>query len=187
MSDLFSTHNSNSESFYHKAIKRLLYKSISENSKNVKEKSLEKYINNRRADVYFRLNSGKQIVIEVQNSKISVKELIQRTEHYNESGIYVLWILYGNGACTASPKFPQDKKNIKISQLENFLHWMYSGRVYYVNFNFYENKTTISIPFALHFSLSSKKKKQKLFRTKFESYYIKNVNFACIPSWNLVV
>ena len=76
MSDLFSTHNSNSESFYHKAIKRLFFKFISENSKNVTEKSLEKNINNRRADVYFRLNSGKQIVIEVQSSKISVKELI---------------------------------------------------------------------------------------------------------------
>ncbi|MFW9900715.1 MAG: competence protein CoiA family protein [Candidatus Thorarchaeota archaeon] len=186
MSDLFSTHSSNSESFYHKAIKRLFFKFISENSKNVREKSLEKNINNRRADVYFRLNSGKQIVIEVQSSKISVKELIQRTKDYNKSGIYVLWILYGNGACIASPKFPQDKKNLKISHLENFLHWMYGGRVYYVNFNFYEDKITISIPFALHFSLSSKKKNQTIFWTKFESYYIKNVNFAKIPSWNLL-
>ena len=186
MSNLYSTHHSNSESFYHKAIKRLFFKCISENSKNAREKSLEKYISNRRADVYFRLNSGKEIVIEVQNSKISIKELLERTKHYNRHGVYILWILYGNGACTASPKFPQDKKNIKISQLENFLHWMYGGRVYYVNFNFNDDKTTISIPFALHFSLSAKKKNQKIFWTKFESYYIKNVNFTRIPSWNLI-
>lgn len=186
MSNLLFTHNAKSESFYHKAIKRLFFKFISENNKNVREKSLEKYINNRRADIYFRLNSGEQIVVEVQNSKIPVKEIIDRTEHYNKSGIYVLWILYGNGSCTTSPKFPQDKKNVKISPVENFLHRMYGGRVYYVNFNFYEHKTTISAPFALHFSHSSNKKNRKIFRTRYESYYVKNVNFAKIPSWNLL-
>ncbi len=186
MSNLLSTHNTKSESFYHKAIKRLFFKFISEYNKNVREKSLEKYINNRRADVYFRLNSGEQIVVEVQNSKISVKEIIDRTEHYNKMGIYVLWILYGNGSCVASPKYPQDKKNVKISPVENYLHKTYGGRVYYVNFNFYEDKTTISAPFALHFSDSLNKKNQKIFRTKYESYYIKNVNYTKIPSWNLL-
>ncbi len=186
MSNLLSIHNSKSESFYHKAIKRLFFKFISEKNKNIIEMSLEKYIYNRRADVYFRLNSGEQIVVEVQNSKISVKEIVERTEHYNKIGVYVLWILHGNGSCTASPKFPHDENDIKINQVENFLHWMYGGRVYYVNFNFYKEKTTISIPFALHFSPSSKKKNHKMFRTKFESYYIKNVNFARIPSWNLL-
>ncbi len=186
MSNLFSTHNAKSESFYHKAIKRLFLKFISENNKNVREKSLEKYINKRRADVYFRLNSGEQIVVEVQNSKITVKEIVARTNHYNKMGIYVLWILYGNGSCIASPKYPQDKKNIKISPAENFLHRMYGGRVYYVNFNFYEEKTTISAPFALHFSHSSNKKNRKIFRTKYDVYYIKNVNYTKIPSWNLL-
>ena len=186
MSNLLSTHNSKSESFYHKAIKRLFFKFISENNKNIKEKSLEKYINNRRADVYFRLNSDEEIVVEVQNSKIAVKEILDRTENYNKSGIYVLWILYGNGACVGSPKFPLDKENVKISVVENFLHRMYGGRVYYVNFNFYENKTTISIPFALHFSHSSNKKNQKMFQTKYENFYIKNINHVKIPSWNLL-
>ena len=63
---------------------------------------------------------------------------------------------------------------------------MYGGRVYYVNINFYENKTTISIPFALHFSFSLNKKKRKIFRTKYENYYLKNSNFTKIPSWNLL-
>jgi len=186
MSNLVLTHSTKSESFYHKAIKRLIFKYISENSKNIVEKSLEKYIGNRRADVYFRMNSGKQIVVEVQNSNISVKELIGRTEHYTKNGIHVLWILYGQGTCVASPKFPEDKKNVKISMVESFLHGMYGGRVYYVNINFHKDKTIISVPFALHFSLSSIKKNRKVFRSKFESYYVKNVNFTKIPSWNLL-
>jgi hypothetical protein len=69
--------------------------------------------------------------------------------------------------------------------VERFLHRMYGGRVYYVNINFYEHKTTISAPFALHFSFSSNKKNHKIFRAKYESYYIKNVNFAKIPSWTI--
>lgn len=186
MSNILSTLNAKSESFYHKAIKRLCFKFISENNKNVREKSLEKYINKRRADVYFGLNSEEQIVIEVQNSKISVKEIIARTTHYNKRGIYVLWILYGNGSCIASPKYPEDKKNVRISPVENYLHRMYGGRVYYVNFNFYEDKTTISTPFALHFSHSSNKKNRKMFRKKYENYYIKNINYVKIPSWNLL-
>ncbi|MCK4379814.1 MAG: hypothetical protein KAW51_01670 [Candidatus Lokiarchaeota archaeon] len=186
MSNLVLTHSTKSESFYHKAIKRLMFKYISENSKNIVEKSLEKFIGNRRADVYFRMKSGKQIVVEVQNSNITVKEIIGRTEHYTKNGIHVLWILYGQGTCVASPKFPEDKKNVKISMVENFLHGMYGGRVYYVNINFHKDKTTISVPFALHFSLSSIKKYQKVFRSKFESYYIKNVNFTKIPSWDLL-
>lgn len=186
MSNLVLSHSTKSESFYHKAIKRLIFKYISENSKNIAEKSLEKYIGNRRSDVYFRMNSGKQIVVEVQNSNITVKEIIGRTEHYTKNGIHVLWILYGQGTCVASPKFPEDKKNVKISMVENFLHKMYGGRVYYVNINFHKDKTTISVPFALHFSLSSIKKYRKVFRYKFESYYIKNVNFTKILSWNLL-
>ena len=186
MSNLLSTHNAKSESFYHKSIKRLFFKYVSENNKDIIEKSFEKYLINRRADVYFRFKSGEQIVVEVQNSYISVKDIITRTEYYNKNGIHVLWILYGQGGCVASPKFPEDRKNVKISMVENFLHGMYGGRVYYVNINFYKEKTTITPPFALHFSLSSKKKYRKIFRSKFESYYIKNVNFVKIPSWTLL-
>ncbi|MFW9970605.1 MAG: competence protein CoiA family protein [Candidatus Odinarchaeota archaeon] len=186
MSNLILNHSTKSESFYHKAIKKLIFKYISENNKNIVEKSLEKYIGNRRADVYFKMKSGEQIVVEIQNSKISIKEIINRTEHYNNSGIYVLWILYGNGSCVASPKFPEDKKNIKVSTSENFLHRMYYGRVYYVNMHFYQERITISPPFALHFSLSSNKKNHKLFQNNYENYYIKNANFTKIPSWSLV-
>ncbi|MFX0030554.1 MAG: competence protein CoiA family protein [Candidatus Hodarchaeota archaeon] len=186
MSNLLSSHSTKSESFYHKTIKRLFFKYISENNRDIIEKSVEKYINNRRADVYFRFKSGEQIVIEIQNSKIPIKEIITRTEHYNNDGIYILWVLYGDGSCVASPKVPEDKRDIKISIIENFLHRMYGGRVYYVNIHLYENKITISPPFALHFSQSSSKKYRKLFQTKFEKFYIKNVNYVKIPSWSLL-
>lgn len=186
MSNLLSTHNTKSESFYHKAIKRLFFKYITENNKGIIDKSLEKYINNRRADVYFKLITGNEIVVEVQSSKISVKEIINRTEHYNNVGIYVLWILYGNGACIASTKFAEDKMDVKISTVEKFLHRMYGGRVYYVNMNFYKDNITISPPFALHFSLSSSKKYHRMFRTKYDRYYVKNVNYTKIPNWNLL-
>lgn len=186
MTNLLSTYNAKSESFYHKAIKRLFFKFISDNNKRIIEKSLEKYINNRRADVYFKLNSGEEIVIEVQNSKISVKEIIERTEHYNNVGMYVLWVLYGNGTCVASTKSAVDKKNIKISTIENFLFKMYGGRVYYVNLTVYEEKITITPPFALYFSLSSNKKNNRIFRNRYESYYIKNVNYGKISSWNIL-
>jgi competence CoiA-like predicted nuclease len=186
MSNLLSTYNAKSESFDHKAIKRLFFKYISENNKSIIEKSLEKYINNRRADVYFRLKSGEQIVVEVQNSKISVKEIINRTEHYNNAGMYILWVLHGNGACVASPKFPEDRNKVKISSIEKYLHRLYGGRVYYVNINFYKDKITISPPFALHFSFHLNKKYQKKFRTNYEIFYIRNSNFAKIPGWNLL-
>ncbi|KKL88421.1 hypothetical protein LCGC14_1924850, partial [marine sediment metagenome] len=86
-----------SESLYHKAIKQLIFKSATEKNNPIIEKSLEKHFGNRRADVYFKLKSGEEIVVEVQNSKITVKEIKQRTEDYNKKNIFVLWILHGMG------------------------------------------------------------------------------------------
>lgn len=186
MSNLLSFYNTKSESFHHKAIKRLFFKYICNKNNEIIEKSLEKYIGNRRADVYFKLKTGKEIVIEVQSSKITIKEIIERTEQYNSAGIYVLWILHGDGACVASTKYTENRKDAKISIVESYLHRMYGGRVYYVNLKFSKDKVTISLPFALHFSLSSNKKNHKMFRKKYEHYYIKNANVAKIPSWNLL-
>lgn len=178
--------SSSSESWQHKAIKYFLYKIIVEKEKNVRDKSLEKYFHNRRADIYFKFHSGQEIVIEVQNSSISVKDIIKRTKDYNKKGIYVLWILHGEGNCVASPKFPKDKKKIRISGAESFLHKIYGGRVYYVNLNLSEQKLIISNPFALHFSYPSNKKYRQMFHTKYNHYFIRNANFSPIPSWNLL-
>ena len=176
-----------SESFYHKAIKQFIFKYVSERNRTIIEKSLEKHIDNRRADVYFKLRSGEEIVVEVQNSKITVKEIIKRTEDYNEKGIHVLWILHGKGQCVASSKFPEDQKEVKIGTAENFLHRMYFGRVYYVNIEFNEEKIMNAAPFALHFSPLFKRKKRQMFHSKYDRYFIKNVNFTKIPSWNILL
>lgn len=176
-----------SESFYHKKIKQLIFECATERNKAISDKSLEKYLNSRRADVYFKMKSGDKIAVEVQNSKITVKEIKKRTEDYTKKGIYVLWILHGMGPCVASKKRPENKRDCKISTTESFLHRIYFGRVYYVNVDINKKRgTTISTPFALHYSSSSKKKNRKMFSSHYEKYFIRNVNFMKIPNWNLL-
>ena len=174
------------ESHFHRAIKLFLYKYIYENDESIVNRSLEKYFGNRYADVYFKLDTGKELVVEVQNSKISVKEIITRTKDYNGKGIFVLWMLYGDGKCVASPKGPKDVKSIKISPAENYLHRMYGGRVYYVNLDIRRDKASLRTPFALHYSKPIKKKKQGLFKNRYDSYFICDSNFITIPSWNIM-
>ena len=174
------------ESHFHRAIKLFLYKYIYENNNSIVKRSLEKYFGNRYADVYFKLDTGKEVVVEVQNSKISVKEIIARTKDYNGKGMFVLWMLYGEGKCVASPKRPIDDKLIKISPAENYLHRMYGGRVYYVNLDIRRNKASLKTPFALHYSKPIKKRKQALFKCGYDSYFLRDSNFITIPSWSIL-
>ncbi|TFF97739.1 MAG: hypothetical protein EU547_03505 [Promethearchaeota archaeon] len=177
--------SSPSESLVHKAIKQLVFKYISRYNKGVVESSLEKYFKKRRGDVYFKLRTGEEVVVEVQNSPISVKEVIERMKDYMEKDIFVLWILSGKGNAVASKKSPEHKKNVRISPVENFLHKIYGGRVYYVNVNQRKGKITLTPPYALHFSLSDTKS-STIYKEKFTHYYIRNVNIVRIPSWNLL-
>jgi hypothetical protein len=176
---------SKSESFAHKVIKQLLYKKVLENNSNITEASLEKYFESRRADVYFKFNSGQEVVVEIQNSPITSKEITARTKDYNNRGIYVLWILYGEGRCVGSPKNPKHVKNLKISPAEIRLHQLYRGRVYYVNIKYKEDRITATLPFGLHFT-NSDNIAPILFRKRFESFFVRNVNFTYIPNWNLL-
>ena len=113
-----------------------------------------------------------------------LEEIIKRTKEYNQQGIYVLWILHCEGKCVASPKYPEHKKNVKISSVEKFLHKIYGGRVYYVRVNESKTKTTVSLPFALHFSLSDTKTWKSYYKN-YSYYYFRNSNFTFIPNWNL--
>ncbi len=174
------------ESGIHKALKVLLCQNLCENNDNIIEKSLEKYFGNRFADIYLKLNNGKEIVIEVQNSKISVKELKNRTKDYNDKDIYVLWILHGQGNCVVSPKSPKNEKEIKISPAESFLHKLYGGRVYYINLVHFKKNISLSIPFALHFSKLLNKRKRGMFRFKYMNFFYRNSNFMEIPNWKLL-
>ncbi|MFW9938754.1 MAG: competence protein CoiA family protein [Candidatus Thorarchaeota archaeon] len=174
-----------SESHFHKAIKLFLYKYIYENNSAIIERSLEKYYGNRIADIYFRLNNGKEIVVEVQNSKITISEIIQRSKDYNEKGIYILWILHGEGNCVETYKYPVDSFEIKISLAESFLHKMYGGRVYYINLNIHNERVTLSNLFALHFSKPICKKKRGFFRTRYTTYLFRDSNYTEIQNWNI--
>jgi hypothetical protein len=174
------------ESQFHRAIKLFLYKYIYEKNESIVKRSLEKYFGNRYADVYFKLDTGKEFVVEVQNSKISVKEIIARTKDYNVKGIFVLWMLYGEGKSVASSKSPKDAKAIRISPAENYLHGMYGGRVYYVNLDIRRNKASLKTPFALHYSKPIKRKYQGLFKNRYDSYFLRDSNFMTIPSWKIL-
>ena len=126
-----------------------------------------------------------EIVIEIQNSEISVKEIIDRTLDYNKKKKYVLWILNGKGRCVESFKEPCHKKKVKISPAEKLLHKLYGGRVYYINLIKYPHKTTITKPFALHFSPLNKKR-ERIYKKGFKYYYMRNANVSQIPDWNFL-
>ena len=176
---------SKSESFAHKAIKYWFYNKILENNPHVIEATLEKYFETRRADVYFKFKTGQEIVVEIQNSPITSREITTRTKDYNNRGIYVLWVFYGDGKCVGSSKSPHHLKNIKVSPAEIRLHQLYRGRAYYVNIQYQEEKFQPTHPYALHFSFSDTFS-PILFRKRFDSFFIRNVNFTFIPNWNLL-
>ena len=175
---------SKSESFAHKVIKQLIYTNILEHNLDIIDSCLEKYFETRRADVYFKFKSGEEVVVEIQNSPISSKEITARTKDYNNRGIFVLWIFYGNGKCIGSPKCPHHLKNLKISPAEMRLHQLYRGRAYYVNITYTQEKFRPTQPYALHFSFSDKYS-PTIFRKGFETFFIRNVNYTHIPNWNL--
>jgi len=173
------------ESGIHKTLKESIYQKVYD-SNDIIEKSLEKYFGNRFADIHLKLSNNQEVVIEIQNSAITVKEIINRTKDYNQKGIYVLWILHGNGTCVASPKLPRDERRIKISPTEGFLHKMYGGRVYYINLVKSKKKVLTTTPFALHFSKLLDKSKRGIFKSRFRAFFYRSSNFLNIPSWKLL-
>jgi len=82
------------ESFEHKRMKQYMFENLHAKN-NIKRMELEYNVESRRADLYGELMDGKKFVIEFQNSKISVNEIIERTKLYNEKNMFVLWILNG--------------------------------------------------------------------------------------------
>ena len=82
------------ESFEHKMMKQYFYENL-KSANNIKKMEIEYIVESRRADLYGELTNGKKFVIEFQNSKISVEEIVERTKLYNSKDIYVLWILNG--------------------------------------------------------------------------------------------
>lgn len=121
--------NKNSETIDHLLIKKFFYDNIPlENNINIIEQEIK--IGNRIADIYIELKNKKKVAIEIQHSRISKSELIQRTKEYNQCGVHVLWILDGDGPYNRKPL---NEDGVIITVAEKELHLMYSDRVYYIN------------------------------------------------------
>jgi hypothetical protein len=180
MNSVRTSNISYNESFYHRLSKSLLLKAIISENRIIRYE-FEKRIGDHRPDIFLHLFSGKKIVIEIQNSNISTKKVIQRTKFYNSLGIYTLWLVNGKGPCVISKKHPRDQKISKISSLEKYLFGLYGGRVYYLNLN--QGKRQGIEVFTLYFGLPNKKEyRNKKFHTKFSSYWVRNTFFVPLRS-----
>jgi len=134
-----------SETINHLVIKKFFYDNLPISNEVIKiEQELK--IGNRIADIHVELKNGKRVVIEIQHSKISSPEIIQRTREYNQEGEHVLWILDGEGPYDKKPK---NEDWVFTSTAENQLHSMYRGRVYYMNA---AKEGVLAALYALHFT-----------------------------------
>ncbi|MBY8986341.1 MAG: hypothetical protein KGD65_14800 [Candidatus Lokiarchaeota archaeon] len=165
------------ESFEHKRMKQYMFENLHANN-NIKRMELEYNVKSRRADLYGELVDSKKFVIEFQNSKISVAEIVERTKFYNENNMFVLWILNG----VSYKRIPQNEDEKYISIEEDRLHRMYKGRVYYMNMT---KQGLESFIYPLHFT--------KCFDNTFKKgifpkYYEKRRSIVCgnSPSLELV-
>jgi len=140
-----------SETIDHLLIKNFLTDNIPLEN-DVKKIDQEIKIGNRIADIYIELTNGRRIVIEIQHSRISKADLIQRTKEYNEQGAHVLWILDGTGPYDRKP---QNEPQVHISGTEKELQLLNKGSVYYIN----ASAEGIQSPvYALHFTPFIQKK-----------------------------
>ncbi|MHA1147818.1 MAG: competence protein CoiA family protein [Promethearchaeota archaeon] len=171
-----------SETFYHKTMKEMIFRKIKVEG-NARFAIKEKRINRCQPDVFIQLRNGKKVAVEVQHSPKTIKEIITKNYEYANNNIYVLWILHARGLCVEDPKLPVSKKNVKISSVEHFLHNIYGGRVYYIDFN--EDRKTMTPPYALYFHCR-KKRNKKPHKRGYRWYYIRDMYLTYIPSWNIV-
>ncbi len=141
----------------------------------------EYYIGDRIADIYCELTNGKKVVIEVQHSMILVKDLIQRTEEYNKSDCYVLWIFNGN----SFDRLPRNERWVRILDFEKTCQKLYHGRVYYINMR----KSGIHSPvYSLYFNTFHERKGlQNGFEYYRKSKTKKSVILGDIPSLNFKI
>jgi len=159
------------ESFEHLRIKEHFYSFLPfDNKIDVIKK--EYPIGDRIADVYCKLSNGKKIVVEIQHSKILVKDLIQRTKEYNENNCFVLWVFNGS----SFERYPKIEDNVRILGFEKWCHMIYRGRVYYINMT----KTFHSPVYPVHFANNYELKYSK---SGFQFYHRSLTKKSFIPSF----
>ncbi|MFX1589445.1 MAG: competence protein CoiA family protein [Promethearchaeota archaeon] len=162
-----------SESIEHIKIKKYLYDNIPiVNSIKIIEQ--EYRIGDQIIDLFVELEDGKKIAIEIQHSKIYKNDLLNRTRNYNQKGIFVLWILNGNGPYYY--RIPKNEQGVIISSSERELHNMYQGRVYYINV---AKERIIAPIYAVHFASYYEKRK-----SQYGTIYYKKSSIKRSVIWN---
>lgn len=124
------------ESEAHRQCKQSIYDALKV-APGVTEGELEKNFGRVVSDVFFIFN-GMRVAIEVQISNLTINQIIERTEAYNDLGIYILWM----------PLFASklDSKVYAPKLWEKWLHTAYFGRIYY----WLEGLSAIAIHFSEH-------------------------------------
>ena len=153
---------------------------------SIKSRTLEYWLGDQIADVYFELReNGEKVAIECQNSPISSKKLMERTAKYTNKGIYVLWVFNASGSVVSEEKFPQNSEKVRVLKEETRVHNLYSGRIYYMNV---VGEEVISPPFAIHFSPYFEYKKLEGNIYGRDKYYrgLKNAVYGNIPTYKIV-
>lgn len=99
--------------------------------KDIKKIELEYNLEFAIPDIYIKLGEFEEVAIECQCSKISEKEIIQRTKKYSVNGIHVLWILGTKKYLVENHEAWSSETEYKRSKIEKWLQSIYFGRVYY--------------------------------------------------------
>ncbi|MFX0148357.1 MAG: competence protein CoiA family protein [Candidatus Hodarchaeota archaeon] len=170
------------ESIEHSKIKKYLFDNIPLNNP-IKVIEQEYRISDQVADIYIELIDHKKIALEIQHSKITRKDLINRTKNYNQKNIYVLWILNGNGPYYY--RVPKNEQGVIISSSERELHRMYQGRLYYMNMA----KDEIIAPiYSVHFASYYRKKITPYGTIQYKRSSIKRtIAWSLLPSLSLKI
>ncbi len=173
------------ETIEHKTMKDYFYH-IFPLFNSIKNRTLEYWLGDQVADVYFELReNGEKVAIECQNSPISSKKLMERTAKYTTKGIYVLWVFNASGSVVSEEKFPQNSEKVRVLKEESRAHSLYSGRIYYMNV---VGKEVIHPPYAIHFSPYFEHRglegnifwREKYFRG------LKNAVYGNIPTYKII-
>lgn len=104
----------------HIQLKEWIYKKL---KVETKYKPDSVFVGNQKPDIYVE-NGEKKIAIEIQCSKISYEDFMQRTKDYTTKGICVFWIL-GN------KYFKGDKDRKRVSIVEKAIHQLHYGSIVY--------------------------------------------------------
>ena len=168
----------------HKTMKYYWFKTFPKFNLITKRK-LEQKIGDQIIDVYFELRNRKKVAIECQNSQISRNKLIERTKNYTNKDIYVLWIFNGYGSFVNEEKQPWNQEKVQVSLVENRIHQLYGGRVYYMNV--LGNKI-VNPPYALHYAPYFEHKTTDLNYLGYDKYYrkIKSTVVGNIPNFKII-